>query len=458
MARILEVQSTFSSGEAEPKLIERRDVQFYYSAASRARQIVALPQGGFTNVPGIASESVLRNPVTSLGFSGATITAPNGGTAANLTDGDAATVLTTDAAGSGTVVAVHIDLGSAKTFCAFDATGVYAELAARDQCLTAQWSTDNAAWTTLQTFDIDMGVANKRSRRFAAAPGLSITARYLRLVTTGGSGLGDITVAGLGLWQEGAFSGSVRLATFNFRKGQEYTLALTPGHGDVFFNGVWQASFGTGLTADMLAELDWTQKLDSFLPFHEDLETPLIKRQGRHTEWDFAPYPFENLPLYDFGGTYTNGVNAKQEIRLYNFEEGDGFDLTLEGQSTTSIIRDGTGPDTATNIKDALELLPNVEAGITVTHIGDNRTFEVEFTGGDNATRPWLVMAGTALNASGTVVVRDTVKGKDPGEPVISAAQGWPRTGVFTQQALLLGGLKALPRHMLKSITGSPQD
>jgi hypothetical protein len=458
MARILEVQSTFSSGEAEPKLLERRDVQFYYSAVARGRNVVALPQGGFTNVPGTVSESLLRNPVTSLGFGGATITAPNGGTAANLTDGNAATLLVTAAAGAGTVVAVHIDLGAAKTFCGVDVIGVFAELLARDQCLQVQWSANDAAWTVLQTMDIDKAVANKRSRRFAVAPGLSVTARYLRVVTTGGAGLGTITIAGVALWAEAAYDGVVRLANFNFREGQEYTLALTPGHGDVFFNGVWQASFGTEISAAQLAELDWTQKLDSLLAFHEDLVTPLIKRQGRHTEWDFAPYPFKNLPLFDFGGTYTNGVNAVQRLQLYSVAVGEAFDLTLESQTTTAIDKDAAGATTAANVKAALEALPNVEAGITVTEVKDNKVFDIEFTGGANAGRPWLLMGGTALDDNGALVVREITKGVKPGEPVISAAQGWPRTGIFYQQSLLLAGLKALPRHILKSVTGSVDD
>ncbi|RWE91349.1 hypothetical protein [Mesorhizobium sp.] len=458
MARILEVQSTFSSGEADPKLIERRDVEFYYSAVERGRNVVALPQGGFSNVSGTVSESLLRNPVASLGFAGATITAPNGGTAANLTDGDPATVLVTAAAGAGTVVAVHVDLGAAKTFCAFDVIGIFAQLLARDQCLAVQWSVDNAAWNTIQTMDIDKTADNKRSRRFAVGPGLSVTARYLRVVTTGGAGLGTITITSIALLQEGAYDGAVRLANFNFRQGQEYTLALTPGHGDVFFNGVWQASFSTEISTAQLAALDWTQKLDSFLAFHEDLETPLIKRQGRNTEWNFAPYPFKNLPIEDFGGVYANGINAVQRIQLYSFGGvGKFFDLILEGQSTAAIATGVDNIATAANIKAALEALPNVEPGLTVASLGGN-SYDVTFTGGDNAGRPWLVMSGSSLEDGGNVVVREITKGVKPGEPVISAAQGWPRTGIFYQQSLLVAGLKALPRHVMKSVTGSPDD
>jgi hypothetical protein len=459
MGRILEVQSTASSGEAQPLLSERRDVSFYYSALERARNVVALPQGGFSAAPGQLLEALLRNGVEAVSLAGATITAPNGGTAANLTDPDPATVLTTAAVGAGTTVAVHVDLGAPQTFCAIDVVGIFAELTARDLCLVAEWSADNAAWTAIQTFDIDKGAANKRSRRFARETGLSITARYLRIVTTGGAGLGTITIASIALWADAVLPSALRLLTFTFRKDQEYTLALTPGHGDVYLAGAWQAAFGTSITEDMLAEIDWEQKLDSLLVFHEDLQTPLIKRQGRHTEWNFEPWPYANLPLEDFGGTYVNGVTAKQQITTYNLL-GEQFDLTLEGQTTAAITNAGAaaGATTAANIKAALEALPNVEAGLTVTHDGYDANFTVEFTGGDNANRPWLLMAGTALDTDGVVTVRTIVKGKKPGEAVISAARGWPRTGRFFQQSLLVAGLKSLPRHMMKSVTGATEN
>ena len=460
MARVLEVQSSFSSGEAEPRLSERRDVEFYYSALSRARNVVALAQGGITNLPGLRGESQCRNPVTSLGFSGATITMPNGGTASVLTNGVLTTVTTTSAAGAGTVVAVHVDLGSTKSFCAFDVYMVYAQLIARDQCLTAQWSPDNSAWTDIATFDIDKGSANARNRRFACPPGTTISARYIRLVTTGGSGLGTISIAEIRLMQEGAFTGVGRTINFNFRKDQEYTLVATPGNIDVFFGGVWAAAIASELTAAMLPEIDWTQKLDTLLIFHEDLETPQVKRQGRHTEWNFAPYPYVNVPLYDFGGTYVNGVNAKQRIQLFNISDDDGesFDLTLEGNTTTAIVRSTTPSTTAADIKAALEALPGVSAGLTVTHIAEGKTFDVTFTGGDNIARPWLVMSGTGLDEDGSVVVRELVKGKKAGEAAISATRGWPRTGIFWQQALIVAGLKSLPRHVMKSRIGEVDD
>lgn len=454
MARTLEVQSTFSSGEVEPRLVERRDVQFYYSAVTRGRQVIALPQGGFAATAGTVLESRLRNPVAAIDMSGATLTAPNGGDVGNLTDGDPETLLVTDPATSGTFVVLHIDLGAPATFVMLDARGFLAETAA-DQRFVAQWSTNDSDWNELGRFDIE---TEARNRRFSASPGESVTARYLRLVIDDDDTVGAVSLAGIRLFGEGAFTGAVRTLNFNFRAGQEYTLVMTPSNIDVFHDGAWQAAIASEVTAQMLPEIDWAQRLDSLVVFHETLETPQFRRQGRHTEWNDEPYPYRNLPLYDYGETYTNGVDAVQRIQLFNLGGGESFDLTLEGQTTTAIEVSNSGwPATVANVKAALEALPNVDPGLTVTLVA-NGVFDVTFTGGANAARSWLVMAGTGLDANGSVVVRELVRGKSAGEPAISAQRDWPRTGVFYQQSLVTGGLGSLPRHILKSVTGSPDD
>jgi hypothetical protein len=454
MPRTLEVQSTFSSGEAEPRLLERRDVQFYYAAVERGRNIVALPQGGFAASPGLASESPLRNPVSAASLAGASASAPNGGTAANALDGNPANVLTTSAVSGATFVALALDLGAPLTFCAVDVLDFSAGTAAIDQCLAVQYSLNNSDWTTVQLMDLDTAA---RSRRFALPPGVAISAQYFRIAVLSGAGAGALTVTDMRILTELDFTGHVRTLNFNFAKGQEYSIALTDGHGDVFLDGVWKAAFAIDTTAAMLPDIEWTSRLDSLLVFHEDLETPLVKRQGRHSEWDFRPYPYTNLPIYDFGGSYVNGVNAKQRVQLFNLTTGEAFDLTLEGETTTSITINATPSVTAASIASALEALPNVVAGMTVTAVSAS-VFDVTFTGGANAAREWLTMEGTGYDTDGIVVVRQLVRGKPAGEAVISASAGWPRTGVFFKQCLVLAGFRSLPLHIMKSVIGRPHD
>ena len=52
MSRIVQVQTNFTSGEIDPKIHGRIDLQQYYNALETAQNIVVQPQGGFTRRPG----------------------------------------------------------------------------------------------------------------------------------------------------------------------------------------------------------------------------------------------------------------------------------------------------------------------------------------------------------------------------------------------------------------------
>lgn len=52
MSRILQVQTNFTSGEIDPKIHGRIDLQQYYNALETAQNIVIQPQGGFARRPG----------------------------------------------------------------------------------------------------------------------------------------------------------------------------------------------------------------------------------------------------------------------------------------------------------------------------------------------------------------------------------------------------------------------
>lgn len=85
-------QTSLSSGEFDPLLDQREDVSFYYSSVSVLENVVPLKQGGGKRRDGWGFRALQRGPITAVDFSGATITAANGGDVASLTDGSASTV------------------------------------------------------------------------------------------------------------------------------------------------------------------------------------------------------------------------------------------------------------------------------------------------------------------------------------------------------------------------------
>lgn len=52
MSRVLQVQTNFTSGEIDPKIHARIDLQQYYNALETAQNIIIQPQGGFSRRPG----------------------------------------------------------------------------------------------------------------------------------------------------------------------------------------------------------------------------------------------------------------------------------------------------------------------------------------------------------------------------------------------------------------------
>jgi hypothetical protein len=52
MSRVIQVQTNFTSGELDPKLRARIDLQQYYNGLETAQNIVIQPQGGFVRRDG----------------------------------------------------------------------------------------------------------------------------------------------------------------------------------------------------------------------------------------------------------------------------------------------------------------------------------------------------------------------------------------------------------------------
>ena len=191
MTRVLTHQASHTYGVLDPLVIERRDTKFVHASLSAARNVVMLPQGGYVDRGGTTRMNLLRYKLAAIALTAGMLSAPNGGTVANLLDGNPATAFTTGAVAGDPFVVVNIDLGAATNVCALDVTGFKAGTAARNDCVAAQYL-DGAQWRNFcDPFHLRLSEA--RTRRFALRPEAgNVQARYLRLVVTGGSGPGTI--------------------------------------------------------------------------------------------------------------------------------------------------------------------------------------------------------------------------------------------------------------------------
>ncbi|MGE0212292.1 MAG: hypothetical protein AB7S41_11405 [Parvibaculaceae bacterium] len=455
MVKIWNHQSAHTYGVLDPLMAERRDTKFVPGSLSDAVNMICYPQGGYYDRGGTQRRHVLRRAIVPVEITAGLVTAGNGGTIANLVDPDLTTAFTTSAVNANPFVVFSINFGTPRAIACFDVLGFKAGTAAAAQAVVLQYLVD-ATWHTFAgPFDLR---TVERSRRFARAPQAGmVTAQQWRLAILGGAGPGAITVGSIRAFTETATLSAKKGFRYNREgdSGQRFGLEATDGNLDIFKDGVWQAAVHFPATSDMLARVKHAPAYDTVLFFHQDMKPQRLVRQGSDTEWNFDDAPFMNVPIVDYGGVYVNGVNAKQRITLYSIGALEDFELQLEGEITAAITRDGTASVTSASIQAALEALPNVEAGLTVTHISGT-TWEVEFTGGDNASREWITMEGRALNDDGIVTVRTTQKGKLAGEDVMSAARGWPAVGQYAQGRLVLAGFKSRPGSYLWSITGDP--
>lgn len=226
---------------------------------------------------------------------------------------------------------------------------------------------------------------------------------------------------------------------------------------DLVFGGdtceVWSASVKTatltisGLST-VVSEMTFAQRADTMLLFHESLKSKRIRVTSGG--WVVDDLPYENLPNYDYGGTYTNGVSAVWRIEFVGLDASSIFVLTVTGVDTQSIQWDADPFVLATRIQAALNAMPNVDAGTFITYVSAGK-FTITFDGAGNEGDGWAVSGRVINKADAAVVSVKQVAGVMPGEPVLSVERGWPQCGVFTQQRLLIGGFKSLPNAWMMS-------
>lgn len=246
--------------------------------------------------------------------------------------------------------------------------------------------------------------------------------------------------------------GAARLFAFTDKDGAASMMVASPLRFDVWTAGAAAATLTTPYGADHLAELDACQQLDTAIFWHRSIEPRRVTRIGP-TNWTIDVAPLEKLPNWDYGGTYTNGVAAVWEIELIGVATTTVFYLTVSKQDTASLQRGANGAATAAAIEAAILDLANIDAGLTVTALSDDK-FRITFGGDGNAGDGWAVSGKCVNKSDAAVIAYHKTVGVMPGEPVISSTRGWPRTGVFYQQRLLMAGFSSLPNAWIYSIEG----
>lgn len=246
-------------------------------------------------------------------------------------------------------------------------------------------------------------------------------------------------------------SAAAKIFPFHASNGLAFDLVLSGNDCQVWSaSAVVETLTIAGMSA-VVAEMTYAQQADTMLLFHNDLQSKRIRVSD--TGWSVDNVPYQNLPNYDYGGVYTNGVSAVWRLEFVGLDDGSTvFTLNISGQETESIVY--AFPSQATTqarIQAAIDNLPNVAPG-AVVDIAGSTIYTITFSGAGNEGDGWAVSGRVINKADAAVISIKQTVGVLPGEPVISAERGWPQCGLFYQQRLLIGGFKSLPNAWMYSL------
>jgi len=183
----------------------------------------------------------------------------------------------------------------------------------------------------------------------------------------------------------------------------------------IYHNDKQVATVATSYTDAQIKNLYFTQDSNQLWIFHEDHRPAKLQMVTPFNSWALVPQTFKNPPTYIFNTNY-----------------------------------------------DAITFTPSVTTG-TVTITASSAIFTDKFVDGQFFGNSGFVRFTNYISPtqmSGYTITDfanlNPISGRDSAlsEPAISDFRGWPKTGTFFQDRLVLGGTKSLPEGIFISVTG----
>ncbi|GAG51711.1 unnamed protein product, partial [marine sediment metagenome] len=190
---------------------------------------------------------------------------------------------------------------------------------------------------------------------------------------------------------------------------------------------------------------------DTALLFHSDVAPQEISRTS-DILWTIGAVALQNIPQFDFNDASSPTPTSQvQHINFTNQNEGDRYKIALEGILTDELVYAGDTANGATTneqtISDALIALVNTGGAGSVT-VSNTASSEYDITFSGDSADDWDLATFTPIFTKSaafeglTTIVTPGVSRK---EDAWSATRGWPRTAVFHEGRLWLGGTTFRP-------------
>lgn len=203
-----------------------------------------------------------------------------------------------------------------------------------------------------------------------------------------------------------AASTGCRLAKFEFSTEQAYLIAFTDLEIRVYKDGVLQATVVSPYADTDLADLDWTQSLDTMILVHPDYEPRKLVRTGSHTSWALSTLSLRNVPTYNFGDPTTGDATPSGTTGSINITSTAS---DFSGASVGDTVRINNGRVEITTVTSATQVAGTVKEDLDNTTVAEAGDWTLE-------------------------------------EDAWSAARGYPRTVFLREGRLYFGGSKSLPQ------------
>lgn len=482
------MQTSFASGELSPLLNGRTDLDQYYRGAQQAENVLVVPQGGLKRRPG---NETIGEAVSGGDRSTVVPTMPSGGNRTLINDGNPLTTTQTDVISTGQAVIAQYDLGIERPKAVFidilnarwtDAPWVYGS------DLLIQYSQGGVNWDTLAVIDAEVFYTNnsagKNFRVYA-----NISARYWRIYKASSSNvnrfeLGEFNVALTTVAAGGAtitsWVANPKLTEFNVTDTEKYLVSFTHKNLRVYrAKHINTNNFGdsTVIETQKIIDVQTPYGFDSgfkqewrdvrvaatenvMLLFHENHP---VKRLIRVTEnnWQLDSAPLFNIPQYDYDDRFSPTIVSAVQTLTFNsnFDVGQNYQVSVNGVLSKDIVFAGDSNSaeqlsTAANLRKNLQDMPTFGfSGITVQRTG---ALEYTVTMAEDSAGDYELFVGfaTSGDADAAIQCSITAQGTSRAEDAWSSTRGYPRTGVFYQGRLWIGGTKSRPQSLFASRSG----
>lgn len=468
MPRLRAIQNSFTSGEISDLLLARNDLKSYSNAAKLMRNVVVIPQGGFSTRPGteftalVAEKSAgVYSNTRSLEFKFSTeqtyLIVFSHLKATIYKDGVSQKVLVTPYTSDDLIAdfdsegdIIHTGVSWVQDL---DTLLVFHE-DYPPQRIQRQGS--HTAWAIAE-FELK----NVERREFADGTyGARITGATPSAVNGTSADIANINDGDTGTTGT-ATTNITTGATYNLRLVMQLDFGAVTEFGAVEIDTLGQggAGYRMGLVYSddavtwraLGAERDFISSVSQSWTYVKDFSARYI---GIITETGVLPRDHTCAGINCFGRDV--GVDEVQTVffddssTTTEWLAGDVFSILIQDEESTNITFDFNAGILAAKIVDAIETIPSISNGdITISvdqTASKGATFTITFSN-DSGGKSWgsifINKVTVTLNTKASVEIE--TRGRRPGEPVWSAVRGYPRSGLFFQDRLWLGGSKSLP-------------